>query len=217
MDRVRANFDCIAALLRISFGNNFVRDCAYEVIVDVKNGNMQSSSEIINLVSDCQGPFISQEAVSNFRTIGLKIATMKNENQIHLSLQQLERASQESIYNKIIYYWISIDTLLPKIRDAIYISFREIYSQEEKNEPGYILNILGIKLAKDARNFFQHDGLKYAISELQERYMHMLFQDLLTYKLDLPSKKYLSNFIINSSFDINSFKEEQLKIATVIL
>lgn len=204
-DEIHANIENLAALLRLYVGNNFLRDNVYDVEVDVKSRDMKINTGVKMLADKVQGPNLNAETIEEMLSINQSIMSEKNRGGYELALNAFEYASQVEIYQKVIYYWVAIDILLEEDH-GIYATFKEIYFDEQNKNPLYYNEVLGLEMAKDVRNNYQHDGIKFPLNESQERYLHMLFLDLIRHKLKLPCKKHLANFIRATGFDI-AFKK----------
>lgn len=214
-DETDNNLTTVAAILRLQAGNNFLKDLVFDFEVDVNSGEVLTHSDIKMIPDNIQGPHLDCSAVDDMKKIAYSISQVENRKKYELALRELEYASQITIYQKIIYYWIAIDSLLPCGNGAIYQKFYNIYKHEVMHNKNYINDVLGINKAKKARNDYQHKGIKYALVENQERYLQMLFLDLIKHELKLPFKRHLANFIETTQFDIFSFNKDMLNVAQI--
>jgi hypothetical protein len=220
---IHARLNKIAALLRIMIGSNFLKDVFYEFELDLIDGNMTSHGEIVSLITPDHGPFLNEVNISELKEIYTAVTSCEGTKKelIQLSLDIFERAAKEEREKRFIYYWIAIDILLGKDDNNPFRIFKHIYSSEIKAEalngnPDFLGNDLGIQFITDIRNNYFHEGKEYPLLDAQERYIHVLYIDLLRHKLELPPQKHLLRYVKNG-FNPNNLNTPEQNVLQIRL
>ncbi len=198
---VKTAFDEIACLIKLHFGHNFIRDVIYEGSVKT-DGQMSHFSEVFKTPSPKEGPFIHSENWLDTAEIRNAIEGEKNQKikeRLKLSLKYFNKAMQEDSFGS---YCIAMDLFCgTKSLRAMSSKIQKCYGfrsqQEAEKETGF-------KQIIEWRTKFIHHGIEPIITADVERYLQLLYLDVLRFELKLENKNHSLAARINPHFDLSS-------------
>jgi hypothetical protein len=118
---------------------------------------------------------------------------------VHLSFSFLTKAVELREHG-FFEYWTALEVLCagkaPKIRSQI----QKGYGWQRSHD---VDKILGFEKVSQMRHALVHKGILPSMSPGFERYMHLLFLDLLSCGLGLPMRGLLLSYVRETNFDIS--------------
>lgn len=208
--------DRVAALLRMHLGNNFLREKVFDGYVSLGNGQMTSLIPIISNPLEIEGPFFSKEnfGFSEETFKGIKsLGDTNKKDRISIALGLFENGGDDKETNKFFYYWVSIETLCGTNSTGKIIT--KLARHYNKNN-GFVQNKLGFDFIRKIRTNLFHNGEKPIIDQNTERYLQLMFIDLLRNELSLPCQRNMEK-MVNKGFDVRTLGKRKMNILNVEL
>ncbi|MCH7650652.1 MAG: hypothetical protein IIA63_05755 [Nitrospinae bacterium] len=208
--------DRIAALLRMHLGNNFLREKVFDGYVSLGNGQMTNFTPKISNPLEIEGPFCSKENFGLSEEVFNKIKGLKDtskRNRINIALGLFEKGGDDKENNKFFYYWVSMETLCGED------SARKIITKLARhynNNNNFVQNKLGFDFLKKIRTNLFHNGEKPIIDQNTERYMQLMFLDLLRNEMSLPCQRNMEK-MVNEGFDVQTLGKRKMNILNIDL
>lgn len=195
------------AILSGYIGNNLLHTLIYDEEIELtQNGAFinKSNSPIIKTVQPCDGPFISKgywdDAGQTFKALE-SLEEESEKKRILLALKFFQNGKKIKIgIEQFFFYWTAIITLC---KESGTTAINQNYLQ-----PAYDLNkeeieekLLWKKLYTIRNNLFKF-GAEINFHHDVERYLQLLFLDILRRELNLPNRKYALNAQKNLNLDV---------------
>ena len=189
--------DQFIGLLRTICGNGLFREIARQATVNYSTGRMTSPSRTIRPPKPCEGIYINETHwLSCFQLLN-KVENSPVKDRLLQSLTIFERAAQSTNPTNFFLYWVSIEVLCDS-HNAHKIA--EILSNAYKQSTGEIKQNLGLKHLIRLRQDVFHSGKEVKLGVDAEKYIQVLFLDLLNQILDIPCENHIQNYI-NSGYE----------------
>lgn len=189
----------IESLLVLHIGSNFLRDIVIDAVIDASDGKMSTAS-IIRMPQTCEGPFLNKQNGEDMSEIeqALRLSPTEIRNRIDLSLEFIEKGVREN--NGFFNYWIALEILCngkaPKIRSKLQQCYK-LKNTKEAEE------LSGFKTIAKWRHSFVHEGIKTTLSSDVERYVQLMYLDLLRHELDLSPRFHTASMQRTSGVDLS--------------
>lgn len=179
----KKTLDSIASLIRIHTGQNFMREIVFEGEINALNGSFITSSEPIKIPKSVEGPFIAKENGTAIAEISKKLSTLheNKKRRIELALLLMNEAMNKEY--GFFEYWTALEIVCDGKSGKIKKQLANIYEITSHNEAA---EKTGFKRLAYWRHDFIHKGIRPLISTDVERYIQLLFLDLLRNELGLP-------------------------------
>lgn len=184
-----SRLDRVEALLSIHFGSNVVYRQVFEAIFEARpDGKYSLVGDVMAVVQPSDGPNMApenwhlfEEAIARIETIG-DIAK-KERIKRALEFYHSGKTSSDTAHGeKFFFYWTAIQILCNgRGSMATNHQFQSIYGFSKEQVEGDLL----WKGILKARNDFSHAGVKIHLHKDAERYLQLLFLDLLRHELGL--------------------------------
>jgi hypothetical protein len=196
---IRQKLDVVTSILRTHTGLNFMRSIVYEGEVEAGIDRFSSASRAIKLPQAVEGPYITSnnwlQSKEIFDQINLK--PKEKRDRIYLSLQYYCQAldSMDSFF----LYWTALEILCQgksqtiKNRLRIALGFKTLQQVEA----------IGFgRIATWRHNFF-HKGIRPILSSDVERYLQLVYLDLLRSDLGLLPAMHTINLTTTDGYDLS--------------
>jgi len=206
---------CSIHALQVShLGKNTLRDIIFDGSVSSHDGKFSPLGTITNIPKPFDGPTIQDPLWESIREIveGLDKCAAPDRERCQLALEVFERGIAE--YSKdtrksdaFLFYWISMEILCGgegRIESALQNSYR-LKDREA------VRAALGTKAIRDWRNDMVHDGKRPPTNPYVERYMQLLFTDILRSKLGLDNMSLAFSFANSPGVDLSAIGLANLK------
>ena len=161
-----------------------------EGIVDVTTGNITAPTNSVPLPIAFEGPFATVDTWQQLEEITNALPGISNseKGRIVLSTQLVERAFLADTRYKFFSYWVALEVAADTHRTG---KIATLLTKAYGRSRGYILTDLGFELLKATRTAVFHNGEHYEMPSDVERYVHLLFLDVVRAKLGLQCREYM--------------------------
>ena len=184
-----ARLNRMEALLSAYFGSNTVYRKVFEAVFEAKTGgNYSITSDVFATIQQCDGPIMAADNWVYFEETVEQLEVLSDSDKKSRLRRALEffhsgkSAVDTAVDEKFFFYWTSLQILCEgKGTMATNRKLQTIYnfSKDEVEEKLLWKDIVS------ARNDFHHTGKKIHLHKDAERYLQLLFLDLLRNELDL--------------------------------
>ena len=177
--------------LSMHFGSNAVYRCVFEAIFETKAGGQYSvAGGVMAVVQSSDGPSMTSTNWSLLEEATSRIENLEDQMKKDRIRRALEfyhggKTSPDTAHGeKFFFYWTALQILCEgKGTLATNVKFQKIYSfsKEEVEDKLFWKGIL------EARNDFFHTGKRVHLYKDAERYLQLMFLDLMRYELSLSA------------------------------
>lgn len=199
----RHRLDITSSTIALHFGKNILPEIFLETTLSALDGSPGNVPQVRRLPRPTDGPFLSvnkwqeiTEAISALQALDSRTA-----NRIERSLAIFREAlNSEQGY---IYYWTALDVLCESNQNGAKIrsKLQRIYRLSSSDE---VNNIFGFQKLKDLRNELIHEGVTYEIKGDIERFVQLMFIDILRHELEIPHIAYMQAMMNTTDWDLTS-------------
>ena len=195
--------DVASSAIALHFGRNVLPEIFLEATVSATDGSSGDLPQVRRLPRPTDGPFLAANKwhLVTEAIFALQALDSRSANRIERSLAIFREAlNSEQGY---IFYWTALDVLCEssqnssKIRSKLQTIYR-LSSSEEAND------IFGFQKLKDIRNELIHQGVAYEIKGDIERFVQLMFIDILRYELNMPHIACMQSVINAPDWDLTS-------------
>ena len=197
---VRKRLNIAAGVVRAHTGHNFMREILYEGEVHAGEDKFSSSSDAIKIPKPSEGPHFNAMNWEQSKEIHGAIWTVPLEirQRVLLSLDYFNRAFDE--LDSFFFYWVSLEILCNGQSQAIKQKLKDalgLKSIKQVEETGF-----GV-VAKWRHEFF-HNGIRPVILADVDRFIQLVYLDLLRFILKLPPACHTLSIINAPGYDLSS-------------
>ncbi len=196
---VRNRLDEVAGLVKACCGINMMREVVYEVIVKADSSGIVGFSPVFEKVMPCDGPFVEDSSFVEINEVSIRLQNLRSykRQRVDLALQYFNRALERD--DVFFNYWTALEILCDGKSGRIKKKVSDCYAthklhNDEANR--------AIRQITDLRNAFIHKGVRPHLSTDAERYIQMLFLDLLRQEIDLKFVNHLGVFRSKGGYDL---------------
>lgn len=192
--------DQFIGLIRAVTGNGFLREIVREEIVTIPSGQMKAPSDLLGLPHPAEGPFLRPNNWSDIEEMVRSIPLLPSDksNRLKLACQLFEKAARTEVPSKFFLYWVAMEVLCDTHKAANFVMKLQLSYNASKE---YIQDNLGFKKLVRLRQDLFHEGKHHDIPQDVERYIQVVFLDLIRASLQLPCKKHIESFV-RDGFDV---------------
>lgn len=180
-----------SALIGAHFGYNLIRHCVFDGEVLSEPGQYSVPSDVFRVPQPSEGPFFYDGASAALREVASRIrsATPDVRQRIELSLEFFDRSfrDQDQFFNA----WIALEVLCNGKSQRIRSRIQGCYQLKSVK---VVDDELGFRQLSRWRHDYFHKGLRPQMNADVERYLQLLYLDLLRYELRLDPRKYALGF-----------------------
>ena len=192
--------DVAASIIRMHCGANFLRDLVLECEHEYTEGKMSEIGGARRLPQPSEGPFISPTNWDQISEIINKLGQLLpvNKRRIDLSLEFFNRAlnGEEPFFN----YWTALEILCKGKSQKIRMRLKECYGLDNV---GDVDRFTGFGVLSNWRHEFFHKGIRRQLLADVERYIQLLFLDLLRYEIHLPKVGHIAGIQQASGYNLS--------------
>lgn len=181
----------IESLMVLHIGQNFLRDIVFDGDVNAGDGKFNVASHAMKMPQTPEGPFLHKQNWEDIEEIETALAALQIEirKRIELSLEFFERAVRDN--DGFFEYWSSLEILCNGKAQRIRSKIQQCYKLKHVNEAS---EKSGFGVIANLRHALVHDGVRPSISSDVERYIQLLYLDLLRQELNLPPRHHMAAF-----------------------
>lgn len=193
--------DQLIGALRPVVGNAVFHSLASEVAVTLSDKNMRQLLPATRLPQACAGPFAERNNWQETQEILSPLTALQGGNNLKktlkLALELFEKAARENAPSNFFLYWVAIEVAAGEAGRNI----KRILSECYQESFGFVQNTLGFEKILNLRNDSFHHGDFHDMPQDVERYIQVLFLDILRHRLGLSNKRHTQNYI-SDGFDL---------------
>ncbi len=193
--------DQFVGVLRAVCGNSLFREVAREATVSVPGGSMKTPSRTIRMPKPCEGTVVNSTHWDRCFSLLEKMEKVNtaDRDRLILAVQLFEKAAREESPANFFLYWVSIEVLCDTHKTgAIKKKLKQSYSKSMS----FIQNDLGFEALINLRTNVFHNGQAVNLGVDAERYIQVIFLDLLNAILGENCERYVEKYI-ESGFDLS--------------
>jgi hypothetical protein len=196
---VRRKLDIVTTILRTHTGINFMREVVYEGEVDAGIDRFSFMSKAIKLPQPAEGPHVSKINWLQSKEIFEILETKQKEirDRVKLSLEYFGRALDE--IDSFFLYWTALEILCKGTSQAIKSRLQKALGLKSLQE----VEAIGFGKIASWRHDFFHKGIRPVLSADVERFIQLVFLDLLRYELNLQPALHTISLIQASGYDLS--------------
>jgi len=185
----RTRLEIVAGVIRAHTGTNFMRDIVFEAEVEAGFDQYNAPSSGIHLPQMQEGPFVNKNNWEHIEQIIDKLQVLQTEKRarVELALEFFSKALQEE--DSFFHYWTALEILCNGTAQRIRERLKSCYSLKSLKDLG---DATGFNQIAKWRHDFFHKGIKPKMSADTERYIQLLFLDLLRQEVNLPLAGHLA-------------------------
>jgi len=191
--------DVVGGVIAAHFGVNLMREMIYQGEVEAEGGRFSFSSPVVRVPQATEGPFLHVQNWNDAMEIVDCIARTEKQraDRLRLAIEFLHRALRDS--EPFFFYWTALEVLCngkaQRIRSRIQGCYRLASVGDVDRQTGFAT------IARWRHEFF-HKGRRVTLSADVERYIQLLFLDLLRQELQLPLRGFLAAIQAASGYNL---------------
>jgi len=191
--------DSITSIIRIHAGQNFMREIVFDAVINASNGDISTYSDSIKMPQIVEGPFIGKQHGEAIKEISKKILSLheNNRERIELALELVNEAMDKKY--GFFEYWTALEIVCDGKSGKIKNRLAKIYNIKSHNDAA---EKTGLKVLAEWRHDFIHKGKRPIISADVERYIQLIFLELLRDELGLPCAGHLAAIQQAKGYDL---------------
>lgn len=202
-DGARYRLDIVSGIVALYFGKNVLPEALHETSASVEDAKLNNAPQVRRLPLRTDGPFIS---IEKWQEVFDAITTLQHldsykGNRIKRALAIFREALNSA--QGYIFYWTALDVLSDstegstKVMSKLQLCYRLGSIDEVKEKFG------ALKL-KNIRNELIHQGADYKVPGDIERFVQLMFIDILRYELGLTHVGYMEHLLNTPGYDLTS-------------
>lgn len=205
----RSYLDEVASLICLHAGQNLMRHIAFEGEVEVGRDQIHVPGEGLKMPQLAEGPFLSSQNGSDICEIAAALRKEPDEDRrrrLLLALQLVNHAMRSNF--GFLDYWTALEVVCDGGSNRIKSTLAKIYGIKSHNEAAEAtrLSVIG-----QWRHDYVHRGLKPPLSSDVERYIQLLFLDLLRHETGLPPRGHLAGIQKASGYNLSTLGIDSAK------
>jgi hypothetical protein len=202
ISNVSSVLDSVSSLLCIYFGRNFLHEIVFNGEVNAGTGQYSAGcSPVQRSPTNSDGPFLTKGLSVDIGQLIQQLHAKPKEIQsrIELALSYFEKAQRQN--EGFLDYWTAMEILCRGKAQKIRDSLQKCYSFQNRNE---VDEKLGFRVVAKWRHDMIHKGLKPVVSAHVERYLQLMFLDLLRHELAMKTIGYMVMMQHARGYDLSS-------------
>lgn len=193
-------------LLRMISGNALFKELVREEVLAYPTNNLRAVSPILSLPAPVEGPFLRSEHWIDIQKIMDVSSSLPADikQRLTLSLNLFEQASNHIATSKLFLYWVAIEVLCGTNKTS---KIKKKLCQAYKKDMSYIQNQLGLEKLIHMRQELFHQGKPHDLPQDVERYIQLVFFELVREVLSLPCVHAIEEFL-KAGFSVKRLEHE---------
>ncbi len=198
----RLRLDRFVTLLKLYLGPNVAFYLAFECEYRASDGQATYRGQPVRMPQPVEGPFLHPKNWEATNSILDKIGRFEPDLQrrMRLSLEYMYEAIQDSDFYR---YWTAFEVLCGGGANVIRAKIQKAYADKFRTQQE-VDDRLGLRCIATWRRELIHDGKRVHLSADEERFLQLLYLDLLERELWLPAKQHAG--ALASSPGVNLFR-----------
>jgi len=196
----KRHLDLVAALICAHTGRNFMWDCIFEGEMSAQDGKMSVPGEGNKMPQPIAGPFLGKQNGMDVAEIAqrLKDTPEPKKGRIQLALRLLNGAMREN--EGFLEYWTALEVVCDGKTNRIKDRIAQIYRVKSQQDAGRLSGLTALSVW---RGEYVHKGIAPKLTTDVERYLELLFLDLLRYELGLTPRGHAGGMQQAKGYDLS--------------
>jgi hypothetical protein len=197
----RRILDEAAALMCLHTGQNVMRHIVFEGEVDAAGDKMHVPSDAVKMPHPVEGPFLSLVNGADIMATATSIRTLNDDNKrrrLLLALQLVDQAMRSRF--GFLEYWTALEVVCDGRAGSIKTALSKILGLQNHNEAATVSR-LGV--LAEWRHAYVHQGIAPNMNVHVERYLQLLFLDLLRHQLGLEYRAHFMSLQTTHGVDLS--------------
>lgn len=212
----RRILDVASGLICLHSGLNFMRHCVFEGEVSGRDGSLSVPGEPWKMPQAPEGPFLAPQNGLDITEISTSMGGLSEpkRSRIDLALYLMDSAMRKN--NGFFEYWTALEVVCDGKTNRIKDRIGRIYGIKSHKEAG---ERSGLNIIAAWRGDYVHKGKQPSLTADIERYLQLLFLDLLRHELGMPTRGHSAAMQQAPGYNLSSLgladnrTEEQIKAA----
>ncbi len=189
-----------AGLICVHAGLNGLRDLVFDGEVNAVDGTFSLASQPWRMPQPCEGPFWARQNGEDIQEIAQCVSRLgePQRGRISLALQFVDAAMRN--IQGFFEYWTGLEVLCEGRSHRIKARLARLYGIRDHKEAA---TRSGFKTLEKWRHDYIHRGKRPPLTADVERYLQLLFVDLLRQELRLPARGHLAAMQAAVGYDLS--------------
>lgn len=195
----KARLDINAGLICLHIGLNFLRDIVFDGELKT-DGTISHASDSWKMPQKCEGPFLAPQNAENIDEIFRHISQLheSKRGRVNLAIRLMNTAMREKF--GFFEYWTALEVITNGKSGRIKARLGKIYGIKNHKEAS---DLAGFTTLEQWRHNYIHRGISPIVNADVERYLQLLFLDLLRQEIDLPHKGHIAGMQAAAGYDLS--------------
>ena len=196
----RRLLDVAVPLLAVHTGLNFLRHCVFEGEVRAHDGSFTVPGKPWKMPKPSEGPFLARQNGSDIAEITDRVSNLRQpkRRRCDLALELLDTAMRKD--NGFFEYWTALEVICDGKTNKIKTRLKELYALKNHQEAA---DQTGLTTLARWRDDYVHKGIRPPLTADLERYLQLLFLDLLRQEIDLPLRSHIATIQRATGYDLS--------------
>ena len=197
----KERLNLLAAIVCTHAGQNIMRGCVFEGELAAAGGTITSSSAPSKMPQLSEGPFLAAQNGADIFEVAACVSDTAEplRGRLQLALRLVESAMRRD--QGFLEYWTALEVVCDGKSGRILDRFRSIYGLLSHKEAA---ELSGLGVLTKWRGAFVHRGREPHLTADIERYLQLIFLDLLRFELGLESRLHAGSMQQAKGYDLSS-------------
>lgn len=185
----KRRLDIVTGVIQVHMGTNFMCDIVFDAEVEAGVDRYHQPSSAVRIPKLPEGPFVNKTNWEHIEQLIHNVQRLQPEirARVMLALEFFSKGLQEG--NSFFNYWTALEILCNGKAQTIRERLKSCYSLKSLRE---VDDVTGFGHIARWRHAFFHKGIRPNLSADTERYIQLLFLDLLRQEIHLPLVGHLA-------------------------
>lgn len=190
----------LAAIVCTHAGQNIMRDCVFEGELSAAGGTITSSSAPSKMPQSSEGPFLAAQNGADIFEVAACMSDAEEplRGRLQLALRLMDSAMRS--HQGFLEYWTALEVVCDGKSGRVLDRFRRIYGLKNHKDAAALS---GLGVLTKWRHEFVHRGREPRLTADIERYLQLLFLDLLRLELGLESRLHTGSMQQAKGYDLS--------------
>lgn len=197
----RRALDLAAGLIGVHAGANFMRECVFEGEVSGRDGRFSAPGPAHRIPQVVEGPFLAKENGLDIGEISKQLSKTSEPKRSRLELALVLMDTAMRKHEGFLEYWTALEVVCDGKARRIQDRLAKIYGLKSQHEAA---RVTGLGALTTWRDDYVHKGKRPFLTADVERYIQLVFLDLLRHELDLATRGHVAAIHHAVGYDLSS-------------